>query len=89
MEYMNHSPTGTISRLRSAMELWLHISHSSQRQIFQIHFTPFARQGSGQFTVVDILDIQPALEIEQTGITLDVTTTEVIEEATSKGKDKS
>ncbi|GJT75982.1 nucleic acid-binding, OB-fold protein [Tanacetum coccineum] len=58
-------------------------------QIFQIHFTPSARQGSGQFTVVDILDIQPALETEQTGITLDVTTTEVTEESTSKDKDKS
>ncbi|GJV88534.1 DNA helicase [Tanacetum coccineum] len=58
-------------------------------QIFQIYFTLFARQGSGQFTVVDILDIQPALETEQIGITLDVTTTEVTEESTSKGKDKS
>ncbi|GJV23153.1 nucleic acid-binding, OB-fold protein [Tanacetum coccineum] len=58
-------------------------------QIFQIHFTPSARQGTGQFTIVDILDIQPALEIEQTGITLDVTTTEVAEESTSKGKEKS
>ncbi|GKD09836.1 DNA helicase [Tanacetum coccineum] len=46
-------------------------------------------QRSGQFTVVDILDIQPALETEQTGITLDVTTTEVTEESTSKDKDKS
>ncbi|GJX71355.1 DNA helicase [Tanacetum coccineum] len=53
------------------------------------HFTPSARQGSGQFTVVDILDIQPALETEQTGITLDVTTTEVTEESTNKDKDKS
>ncbi|GJV34362.1 nucleic acid-binding, OB-fold protein [Tanacetum coccineum] len=34
-------------------------------QIFQIHFTPSARQGSGQFMVVDILDIQPALETER------------------------
>ncbi|GJX78233.1 ribonuclease H-like domain-containing protein [Tanacetum coccineum] len=46
-------------------------------------------QRSGQFTVVDILDIQPALEIEQTGITLDVTTTKVAEESTCKGKEKS
>ncbi|GKC54819.1 nucleic acid-binding, OB-fold protein [Tanacetum coccineum] len=58
-------------------------------QIFQIHFTPSTRRGSGQFTVVDILDIQPALETEQTGITLDVNTTEVTEESTSKDKYKS
>ncbi|GKC77222.1 DNA helicase [Tanacetum coccineum] len=58
-------------------------------QIFQIHFTPSTRRGSGQFTVVDILDIQPALETEHTCITLDATITEVTEESTSKGKDKS
>nr|GEX93755.1 hypothetical protein [Tanacetum cinerariifolium] len=45
-------------------------------------------RGSGQLTVVDILDFQPALETEYTGITLDATTTEVIEESTSKRKDK-
>ncbi|GKA92198.1 DNA helicase [Tanacetum coccineum] len=65
------------------------VNFIGKTQIFQIHFTPSTRRGFGQFTVVDILDIQPALETKHTGITLDATTTEVIEESTSKGKDKS
>nr|GEY44114.1 helitron helicase-like domain-containing protein [Tanacetum cinerariifolium] len=57
-----------------------------KKQIFQIQFTSFIRQGSGQFTVIDILDIQPPIETKNIGTTLDASTFETTEESTGKGK---
>ncbi|GKB03399.1 nucleic acid-binding, OB-fold protein, partial [Tanacetum coccineum] len=59
---------------------------NGKKQIFQVQYTPSTRKGAGEFTVVDILDIQPAIETQHIGAVLATSTSTATEASTSKDK---